>query len=61
MLEKVFVIKNPETGKEMWIGEEAFKEKEKEGWVKKESFQITEASSPEFAEELLGIMKGTWK
>ena len=45
----------------MWIGEEAFKEKEKEGWVKKESFQITEASSPEFAEELLGIMKGTWK
>ena len=58
MLEKVFVIKNPETGNEMWIGEEAFKEKEKEGWVKKESFQITESSSPEFAEELLRIMKG---
>ena len=59
MLEKVFVIKNPETGREMWIGEEAFKEKEKEGWAKKESFQITESSSPEFAEELLRIMKGT--
>ena len=59
MLEKVFVIKNPKTGREMWIGEEAFKEKEKEGWVKKESFQITESSSPEFAEELLRIMKGT--
>ena len=59
MLEKVFVIKNPETGDEMWIGEAAFKEKEKEGWVKKESFQITESSSPEFAEELLRIMKGT--
>ena len=59
MLEKVFVIKNPETGREMWIGEEAFKEKEKEGWVKKESFQITESSSPEFAEELLRIMKGS--
>ena len=58
MLEKVFVIKNPKTGREMWIGEEAFKEKEKEGWVKKESFQITESSSPEFAEELLRIMKG---
>ena len=59
MLEKVFVIKNPKTGREMWIGEEDFKEKEKEGWVKKESFQITESSSPEFAEELLRIMKGT--
>ena len=59
MLEKVFVIKNPKTGQEIWIGEEAFKEKENEGWVKKESFQITEASSPEFAEELLRIMKGT--
>ena len=59
MLEKVFVVKNPKTGREMWIGEEAFKEKEKEGWVKKESFQITESSSPEFAEELLRIMKGT--
>ena len=59
MLEKVFVIKNPKTGREMWIGEEAFKEKEKEGWVKKESFQITESSSPEFAEELLRIMKGS--
>jgi hypothetical protein len=61
MLEKVFVIKNPETGDELWIGEEAFKEREKEGWVKKESFQITEASGPGFAEELLGIMKGTSK
>ena len=61
MLEKVFVIRNPKTGKEMWIGEEAFKEQKKEGWVKKESFQITEASSPEFAEELLEIMKGTSK
>ena len=58
MLEKVFVIKNPKTGREMWIGEEDFKEKEKEGWVKKESFQITESSSSEFAEELLRIMKG---
>ena len=25
MLEKVFVIKNPATGDELWIGEEAFK------------------------------------
>ena len=57
-MENIFVIKNPETDEVMWIGEEALKEKEKEGWVKEESFQITESSSPEFAEELLGIMKG---
>ena len=60
MLEDVFVITNPKTGAEMWIGEEAFRGIKWKGWVKKEKFTIEEASSPEFAKEILETMKGSW-
>ena len=60
-MKPIFTIIKPETGEKMWIAEEAFKKKEKEGWVTadfsigKVKYTIDEVSDAEFAKEILFV------
>lgn len=60
-MKPIFTIIKPGTGKKMLIAEEAFKDKEKGGWVKanfsigKEKYTIDEVSDVEFAKEILSV------
>ena len=60
-MKPIFTVIKPGTGEKMLIAEEAFKEKEKECWVKanfsigKEKYTIDEVSDAEFAKEILSV------